>query len=52
MRQSLLEWLMRRRGVQWLELGAAVVLFTAFLTYIVVTYAVVSAYQVVTGREA
>lgn len=41
---------MRRAG-EWLQLGGAVVIFTAFLTYIAVTYAVVAGYELLTGRK-
>jgi hypothetical protein len=40
---------MRRVG-EWLQLGAAAVVFTLFLVYIAVTYALVAAYQRVTER--
>jgi archaellum component FlaF (FlaF/FlaG flagellin family) len=39
-----------RQVVGWLQLGAAVILFTAFLVYIAVTYAAVAAYEAVVGR--
>jgi hypothetical protein len=39
-----------KRVVEWTQLAGAVVLFTAFLVYIATTYALVAAYEAVTGR--
>jgi hypothetical protein len=41
---------MRRAG-EWLQLGGGIMLFTAFLTYIAITYAAVAGYEWVTGRK-